>query len=73
MLEDGGIHGPLNGGQSEGFSFRNESWNASGEILIVQSGCGEAFDQQTVFSQYENGVNSGALAKRAREISDVGH
>jgi len=40
---------------------------------LFHPGRGKSFDQQTVFSQYENGINSGALAKRARKISYVGH
>jgi len=47
--------------------------DAGGEILGVETRSGESFDQQAVFTQHQNGVHSGALSKRAREISDVGH
>jgi hypothetical protein len=62
VLEDRCIHRSLYRRKTEALGFSDESGNASGEIFIVQSRGGKSFYQQAVLSQYENGVNSGALA-----------
>jgi hypothetical protein len=73
MLEYRRVHWSLDCRLAETLGFGHECRNARGEIFVVQPGGGKPFDQQTVFSQYENRVNSWALPKRARKISDVGH
>jgi len=58
---------------AEGLCLRHECRNPRREVFIVEAGSGESFDQQTVFPQHENGIDSGSLAERCGEISDVGH
>jgi hypothetical protein len=57
----------------ETLRFGYQRRNPSGEILGIETRSGESFYQQAIFAQYQNGVNSGSLSKRARKISDVGH
>src|SRR2546423_149009 len=63
----------LNCRATETLRFRNERWNASGEIFVVESRRGKAFNQESVLSEHENGVNSGSLTERGCKVSDVGH
>jgi hypothetical protein len=61
VLEDRCVHWSLDCRETQALGFSNESGNASREVFIVESWGGKSFDQQAVLSQYENGVNSGAL------------
>jgi hypothetical protein len=73
VLHNGGVDLTLERRSSECLCFRHKRGNAGGEIIVVESGSGETFDEKSVFSQYQNCVNSRTLSERAREISDVGH
>src|SRR5437762_6206473 len=73
VLENRGVERSLNRRPTETLGFRDEGGNSGSEVFVVESRCGEPFDQQAVLSQHENGVNSRALAKRGCEVSDVGH
>ena len=71
MLENRGVDLTLHGRPAQCVSFRDERRHSCREILVVESRRGKAFDQQTVFSEHQHGVNAGALAQRCCEVSDV--
>jgi hypothetical protein len=73
VLEYGSVERTLKRRTAEGLRLCDECRNPRGEVFIVEAGSGESFDQQTVFPQHENGIDSGSLAERCSEISDVGH
>jgi hypothetical protein len=73
VLEYRSVERTLKRRATEALRLRDECRNPRGEVFIVEAGRGESFDQQTVFPKHENGIDSGSLAERCGEISDVGH
>ena len=73
MLQNRGVDLSLERRASKRLSLRYQRGDAGGEIIVVESGRCEAFDEQPVLSQYQNCVNSRTLSERAGEISYVGH
>jgi hypothetical protein len=73
VLEYRRVQRTLKGRSAEALRLRDECRNPRGKVFIVETGSSESFDQQTVFPQHENGIDSGSLAERCGEISDVGH
>src|SRR3982751_2037997 len=73
VLEYRSVHGTLKRGSAEALCFRDEGGHTRREVFIVQPGRGETVDQQSVFAQDENGINSGSLTERGCKVSDVGH
>jgi hypothetical protein len=73
VLEYRGVDRTLERRAAQALSFRNQCGHPRGEIFVVEAGRGESFDQQPVFAQNENGINSRSLAERGGKVSNVGH
>src|SRR2546430_11217662 len=73
VLEYRCVQRTLNGRAAETLRLRHQCGNPCRQVFVVETRRGKTLDEEAVLSKHENGVNSGSLAERGGEISDVGH